>query len=57
MTPGRSLPGNTSGRSNAPVASTTLPARIVQWRWRGSPFRPVCLWSVTRSSAASVLSS
>ena len=37
MTPGRSLPGNTSGRSNAPVASTTVPARIVQWRWRGSP--------------------
>ena len=57
MTPGRSLPGNTSGRSKAPVASTTAPARIDQWRWRGSPLPATALWSVTRSSAASVLPS
>ena len=35
MTPGRSLPGNTSGRSIAPVASTTSRARTCHRRSRG----------------------
>ena len=35
MIPGRSLLGNTIGRSNAPVANTTRPAKIRQNRSRG----------------------
>ena len=37
MMPGRSLPGNTSGRSMAPVASTTARARTCHSRSRGWP--------------------
>ena len=37
MMPGRSLPGKTKGRSIAPVASTTRPARTCHNRSRGNP--------------------
>jgi hypothetical protein len=35
MTPGRSLPPKTIGRSRAPAASTVRFATIFQYRWRG----------------------
>ena len=41
MTPGRSLLAKTSGRSMAPVASTTCFARTRHSRWRGSGRRGV----------------
>ena len=47
--PGRSLPGNTSGRSMAPVASTTRRARTCHSRSRGCCAGRSARWSVMRS--------
>ena len=51
MTPGRSLSANTSGRSCAPVASTTCAARTCHRRWRTAPAGASApRWSVRRSA-------
>ena len=48
MTPGRSLPANTSGFSIAPWASTTCLARTFHSRSRGAPSGTTARWSVRR---------
>ena len=56
MIPGRSLSAKTSGRSWAPVASTTRRGLMFHRRWRLMPVGARGpRWSVRRSSALSEL--
>ena len=57
MTPGRSLPANTSGRSSAPQAITMAWARTMCKRWRGTPWRGSAVPGAVRSITPTVLPS
>ena len=57
MTPGLSLPANTSGRSSAPQAMTMAAARTVRMRWRGTPCAASATPGAERSITPTVLPS